>query len=178
MTYIHPLLELSWVFEASWRATVLRYVIWVNVASTWMAGPTFPSRALHKAARSLRSHQFPTGLGTLLKSTTQHKSCGSEDALTQLRSHHHLAPTPCSCPVSLLQQLGDNAQHFHMLSVTLLMQLLDSNKPLHHLRHRGWHGIPLLHHIIQLWHLKGDMHSSNHQVECVCFSSNYRWTIL
>lgn len=111
---------------------MLRYVVHVKEA-----GSKFPSRTLPNAAHSLHSYQLPTGLGRLLNCTTQHKSCTSEDALTQLFSQHNLAPTPCSCPVSLLQQLGEDVLHFHWLSFTLLMQLLDSNKPLHHLRHRS-----------------------------------------
>lgn len=38
-------------------------------------------------------------------------------------------------------------------NVTLLMQLLDGDQPLHHLRYGSGHGVPLLHHIVQLGHL-------------------------
>lgn len=157
----------SWTLMGIWGVTVCNNA---QVCGTCQRGRLQISQQNINAAHSLHSCQLPTGLGTLLNCTTQHKSCSSEDALTQLFSQHKLAPTPCSCPVSLLQQPGDSGQHFHWLSFTLLMQLLDSNKPLHHLRHRSWHGIPLLHHIIQLWHLKGYTYSLNHQVECVYFS--------
>lgn len=45
---------------------------------------------------------------------------------------------------------------FKPVSVTLLMQLLYGDEPLHHLRHRSGHGIPLLHHVIELRHLTGE----------------------
>ena len=39
------------------------------------------------------------------------------------------------------------------ISGTLLVQLLDSNEPLDHLREGGCHGIPLLDRVVQLGHL-------------------------
>lgn len=49
----------------------------------------------------------------------------------------------------------NTTQHLLILCVTLFMQLLDSNKPLHHLRYWWGHGVPLLHHVIELRHLAG-----------------------
>ena len=39
---------------------------------------------------------------------------------------------------------------------TLLMQLLDGHQPLHHLGDGGGHPVPLLHHLVQLRHLRGN----------------------
>lgn len=52
-------------------------------------------------------------------------------------------------------------EQFQFLRVTLLMELLHSNEPLHHLRYGSGHGIPLLHHIIQLWHLADKKKNQN-----------------
>lgn len=41
------------------------------------------------------------------------------------------------------------------MCVTLLVQLLDCDEPLHHLRYWWGHGVPLLHHVIELRHLSG-----------------------
>lgn len=139
----------------------LRYVIHVKVA-----GSKSPSRTLLNATHGLHSYQLPTGLWTLLNSTRA--------AVLKMLWPSCLANTTSLQHLALAQFPYFNnlvcVQHFHWLSFTLLVQLLDSNKPLHHLRHRSWHGIPLLHHIIQLWHLKGYTYSLNHQVERVYFS--------
>lgn len=101
----------------------------------------FPLRSLPGGNLPQEQHYY--NIGQLLAHTNQ---VHSSNVRVLISSY-----TP-ETPQHLLHfmVLCEWTEQFQFLRVTLLMELLHSNEPLHHLRYGSGHGIPLLHHIIQL----------------------------